>query len=180
MNDTIFRADAIALANGGCHPANIAEELAKLPSAQPDVPDTNVGDLISRQAAIDALKQQAETMSEWSNRYAEQKKGVLTAVNIVEDLPSAHRPVDEWCTDCKEYDHDKHCCPRFNRVIRTAVGEQKHGEWIVHENQRQEDVDNGNYLYVCSECGKSDIHAKTQKVPYCWWCGARMDGDENG
>ena len=46
-------------------------------------------DLISRQAAIDALKQQAETMSEWSNRYAEQRKGVLTAVNIVEDLPSA-------------------------------------------------------------------------------------------
>ena len=46
-------------------------------------------DLISRQAAIDALKQQAETMSEWSNRYAEQRKGVLTAVNIIEDLPSA-------------------------------------------------------------------------------------------
>lgn len=45
-------------------------------------------DVISRQAAIDALKQQAETMSQWSNRYAEQRKGVLTAVNIVEDLPS--------------------------------------------------------------------------------------------
>ncbi len=46
-------------------------------------------DLISRQAAIDALKQQADTMSRWSERYAEQAKGVLTAVNIVEDLPSA-------------------------------------------------------------------------------------------
>ena len=54
-----------------------------------DAPDTNVGSMIDRQAAIDALKQQAETMSEWSNRYAEQRKGVLTAVNIVEDLPSA-------------------------------------------------------------------------------------------
>lgn len=29
---------------------------------------------------------------------------------------------DEWCTDCKEYDKEKHCCPRFNRVIRTAMG----------------------------------------------------------
>ena len=37
MNDTIFRADAIALASGGCHPANLAEELAKLPSAQPEI-----------------------------------------------------------------------------------------------------------------------------------------------
>ena len=37
MNDTIYRSDAIALANGGCHPANIAEELAKLPSAQSEI-----------------------------------------------------------------------------------------------------------------------------------------------
>ena len=36
MNDLIRRADAIALASGGCHPANIASELAKLPSAQPE------------------------------------------------------------------------------------------------------------------------------------------------
>ena len=34
MDDLIRRADAIALASGGCHPANLADELAKLPSAQ--------------------------------------------------------------------------------------------------------------------------------------------------
>ena len=28
---------------------------------------------------------------------------------------------DEWCTDCKEYDNEKHCCPRFNHVIREAL-----------------------------------------------------------
>lgn len=28
---------------------------------------------------------------------------------------------DEWCTDCKEYDTEKKCCPRFNRVIRGAM-----------------------------------------------------------
>lgn len=28
---------------------------------------------------------------------------------------------DEWCTDCKEYDTEKKCCPRFNRVIRGAL-----------------------------------------------------------
>lgn len=28
---------------------------------------------------------------------------------------------DEWCTDCKEYDTEKKCCPRFNRVIREAM-----------------------------------------------------------
>lgn len=32
--DTIYRQDAIDIASGYCHPANIAEELRKLPSAQ--------------------------------------------------------------------------------------------------------------------------------------------------
>ena len=32
---------------------------------------------------------------------------------------------DEWCHDCKEYDHDKHCCPRYNKVIRNTVEEMK-------------------------------------------------------
>ena len=30
---------------------------------------------------------------------------------------------DEWCTGCKEYDTEKKCCPRFNRVIRGAVAD---------------------------------------------------------
>ena len=60
----------------------------------------------------------------------------------------------------------------------TIEPERKRGKWILHENQRQEDVNNGNYLYACSECGKSDIHAKTQEVPFCWWCGADMRGTE--
>ena len=54
-------------------------------------------DTISRAKAIEALKQQAEAMSEWSNRYAEQRKGVLTAVNIVEDLPPAQPEQLEQC-----------------------------------------------------------------------------------
>ena len=32
---------------------------------------------------------------------------------------------DEWCHDCSEYDHDKHCCPRFNKVIRNTAEEMK-------------------------------------------------------
>lgn len=33
---------------------------------------------------------------------------------------------DEWCTGCKEYDPKRHCCPRWNRVIRETVEEMKH------------------------------------------------------
>ena len=36
---------------------------------------------------------------------------------------SAQPDIDEWCTDCKEYDNERHCCPRWNRVIRETVKE---------------------------------------------------------
>ena len=61
------------------------------------------------------------------------------------------------------------------KVIPSA--EPVHGEWILSDVQRKEDTDNDNYWYVCSECGHSDLHSKSQEVPYCWWCGARMDGE---
>lgn len=43
MDDLISRADAIRIASGYCHPANIAKELEKLPSVQPEeaVPHRN-------------------------------------------------------------------------------------------------------------------------------------------
>lgn len=31
--------------------------------------------------------------------------------------------INEWCTGCKEYDTEKHCCPRFNNVIRHTLNE---------------------------------------------------------
>lgn len=55
MADLIDRQEAIRIASGYCHSANIAKELAKLPSAQPDAPDTNA-DTISRQDAIRWVK----------------------------------------------------------------------------------------------------------------------------
>lgn len=39
--------------------------------------------------------------------------------------PEDARKLDEWRTDCKEYDKERHNCPRFNRVIREALEEVK-------------------------------------------------------
>lgn len=30
-----------------------------------------------------------------------------------------------WCTDCREYDQEKHCCHRWSKVIRDTVEEMK-------------------------------------------------------
>lgn len=32
---------------------------------------------------------------------------------------------DEWCDSCKEYDKEKHSCPRWNKVIKSTVEELK-------------------------------------------------------
>lgn len=48
----------------------------------------------------------------------------------------------EWCHDCSEYDHNKHCCPRFNKVIRNAIKEIKQpklGHWIPVSERLPED-----------------------------------------
>ena len=53
------------------------------------------------------------------------------------------------------------------------------GEWMLLADQNPEDVKAGNYAYWCSRCYAGDVHAKTQEVPYCWKCGARMKGAED-
>ena len=70
---------------------------------------------------------------------------------------------------------------RFKSMVHSAPTiepERKKGKWLLSDEQRREDTDNGNYRYVCSNCLHSDIHAKTQEVPYCWWCGAYMKGGQ--
>ena len=79
-------------------------------------------DLISRQAAIDAIMGEP-TDAHYPSWYAER----------LEQLPSAQpeQCYDEWCTDCKEYDHERHSCPRWNRVIRETLKDaQPERRWI--------------------------------------------------
>lgn len=102
-------------------------------------------DLISRQAAIDA------TFFEPS--YTD-PLNVLTEVrDRLKALPSAQPDLDEWCTDCKEYDQEKHCCPRWNRVIRKTAEEiRKNAEprWIPVEIKPPKECKS---YWVCTDTG---------------------------
>lgn len=51
----------------------------------------------------------------------------------------------------------------------------RHGRWIFH---RMDEDENG--LYECSECHCGETHSPNVVVRYCWNCGARMDGEEEG
>ena len=43
------------------------------------------------------------------------------------------------------------------------------GKWI-----RTGSLGNGNAHYECSNCHHGDEYAESQEVPYCWYCGAKM------
>lgn len=102
----------------------------------------------------------------WGFTREEYEEFLDMAVKALEQQP-CYNP-DEWCHDCSEYDHDKHCCPRYNKVIRNAVEEVKKpktGHWILTDD---------DFVY-CSECEDSyyprPIDASWY---YCPHCGAKM------
>lgn len=51
-----------------------------------------------------------------------------TIIKALEQEPQTFK----WCTDCKEYDQEKHCCHRWSKVIRDTVDEMKQ-EYIERE-----------------------------------------------
>lgn len=58
--------------------------------------------------------------------------------------------------------------------LPSAQPERIKARWILAENQRPEDMENDNYLFICSNCGSTDLHSKRVPVSYCWDCGAEM------
>ena len=77
----------------------------------------------------------------------------IDAVNMQPTVQPEYK-LDEWCTDCNEYDHDKHCCPRFNRVIAEAIKEAKENtqpeqRWILVSERLPEE--SGWHICTCHD-----------------------------
>ena len=49
-----------------------------------------------------------------------------------------------------------------------------HGHWIDWGARD----DDGNGEYTCSCCDHSDKHSPGIRVPYCWYCGAKMEVEQ--
>lgn len=72
-------------------------------------------------------------------------------------LEKQEKAFGEWCTDCKEYDHNRHCCPRFSKVIRGTLDEVEQQRWIpVTERLPEKDckcrVTEGDFKSVIDCC----------------------------
>lgn len=71
-----------------------------------------MNNLISREKAYEVLTEY------YHHKHLSQHIALKEALDTVPDaVPFSYR----WCTDCKEYDHQKHCCPRFNSVIAETI-----------------------------------------------------------
>lgn len=91
------------------------DTLVKLPSAQPEP----CGEVVSREVLVKFFDDWMSALD--INCHHQSVADLMIIKGDIKNLPSAQPDLDEWCTDCKEYDKEKHHCPRFNRVIREAL-----------------------------------------------------------
>ena len=154
-----------------------------------------MSDLISRRAAIDycykLINAEHQQGSDVMNYGQERVNQTETILHHLEFMPSAQPDLDEWCTDCSEYDQERHCCPRWNRVIRQtlkdAQPERKTGEWIpCSERLPEEDFWSGrgrqfseHALVTIVNRGNDDERFTdiAQTVDGIWQLSHDVDGD---
>jgi hypothetical protein len=129
-------------------------------------------DLISRQGALDALDKRFEEFLRWFGFDSYEKAdrstrlacdGISEAEDVIMGLPSAEEESFEWCTDCKEYDQEAHCCHRWSKMIRKTVEEMK----IVRckDCKYAEYIDDVQTLW-CTECGQGRTVAPNDFCSY--------------
>lgn len=162
-------------------PGRARKMIEDAPSVQPEKrteerTETHACDLISRQAAIDALKNQ---MSDRNDLY---NIPVRRSIVILEQLPSAQpeRLTDDdfetirihlnaykekLCNQqrWKEADEYQRIIDRF-MTFASAQPERKTGKWTIYDRHTMP------YQYICSECGA--YHRAM--YDFCPSCGADM------
>ena len=133
-------------------------------------------DLISRSALKEELKKLNEMLPNLTDE--KDKQSVRFAINILQDLIDNAPTVEPCyqttsCLDCKNYDKDKHDCPRYCEVIKDALrsvgSERPKGEWIKIEPYPLQ-----MHEFKCSECGYETDDCTDN---FCSYCGARMRGE---
>lgn len=96
-----------------------------------------------------------------------EKLHIDVIIHVLEKMDNAQPEyrTDEFCTQCKEYDQQKHCCPRFNRVIRTTLEEVTQ----VQATARDRYDDLRNYL---EENQSADLSILEDREAFMAWLKA--------
>lgn len=121
----------------------------------------NKGDLISREV----LKKEFEKVYPLATN---EMGGIVNKriYDIIDNAPTVEPCYQTTsCLDCKMYDKEKHNCPRFCEVIRSAIEERPQGEWIK--------IGELGLAYKCNKCEEVSVTPEN----FCPNCGAKMRED---
>lgn len=108
-------------------------------------------DCISRDSAIKALDYDIKNF-EFKSGVSKHMDDIAKLLNIIYEtqvdnikaLPSVtpqEPQTFKWCTDCREYDQEKHCCHRWSKVIRDTVEEMKQEPRWIPVSEKLPDTD---------------------------------------
>lgn len=98
----------------------------------------------------DCLKGCGENCENYYNE-ADFVESVAMAIEALEKVKKSEETF-EWCTDCKEYDHEHYRCNRWNKRIRDTVEELRGSTmWIPCEDMLPEI---GQQVLCCNDDGK--------------------------
>jgi hypothetical protein len=130
-------------------------------------------DLISKQVVINTVRtiilgffsDEDGVMTDTEKTLLSVNKAICDGVRA---LPSAQQD----CTECNEYDHTTHSCPKYCDVIRRTLEEAKQertGRWIEYDISHCE--------CPCCHVEWSYFDNEVECFNYCPNCGARMEED---
>ena len=134
---------------------------------------------VSKDAVISEFKSMYFSAKKWhedakdeiTKARAESCMATLIELKLrIDKMQSAESESFEWCTDCKEYDQEAHCCHRWSKMIKKTVEEMK----IVRckDCKYAEYIDDVKTLW-CTECGQGRTVAP---YDFCSYAERREDG----
>ena len=132
------------------------------------------GDLISRQAALDAIMGEP-TDAHYPSWYAKKLESLPSAEPKTETVLCAladrtcpfQGKEYAWCLTCP------HISEEDRKLVKKAVAQPKTGEWMKVIDEETPNVT--KWHYECDQCGAGRFENGQQ---YCSRCGARMLGED--
>jgi hypothetical protein len=175
----------------------IEKQIRALPTAE--LPDTNVGDIISRQAVLNECLKLTEARRNWETEEGQAEiRGIDAVMCALHDLPSAQPETEERIPETEqnvsngELISKKAAIDEFymdtcdtdrvawaETVLKRVPSAERKGHWIYGEDEYGIDG------YHCDECGFFVLWDYAHKFinfiedyHYCPNCGADMRGEQ--
>lgn len=117
-------------------------------------------DVISRQAAIEALYDKGLSMTAWGELLAMKWSDIQTCIEL---LPSAQPFTEEQIQTMQELES-----AQIEKAFELGKADRLTGHWIKNDNG----------TFSCSNCQSWIPEEQHHYARYCLYCGARMESEE--